>query len=145
MVRRPTLILGLGAVLACAWAVSAPAAQHATPVMKLVGFATGSDGDATPRVEVKPGGVITKCFEKRALFAVFVVANIPAGSTYQQYWASNGKTVFLGASKRLSSAITTPRNVHMGFRKTGLKKGRYTFQFILNGRPHVLGSVTRKC
>ncbi len=145
MVRRPTLILGLGAVLACAWAVSASAAQHAAPAMKLVGFATRSDGDATPKVEVKPGGVITRCLEKRGLFAVFVIANIPAGSTYQQYWAANGKTVFMGASKQLSSATTTPRQVHMGFRKTGLKKGRYTFQFILNGRPHVLGSVMRRC
>lgn len=145
MARRPTTILGLGAVLACAWAVSAPAAQHATPTLKLVGFATRSDGNATPKVEVKPGGVITKCFEKRAMFAVFVIAGIPKGSSYQQYWSANNKTVFMGSSNKLSRAITTPRLVHMGFRKTGLKKGRYIFQFILDGRPHVLGSVTRKC
>jgi hypothetical protein len=144
MARRPTLVLGLGVALACAWAMSASAADHATPMMKLAGFATGSDGH-TPPVEARAGGVITKCLEKRGLFAVFVVANIPAGSTYQQYWAANGKSVFLGSSKRLKSAITTPRPVHMGFRKTGLKNGRYTFQFILNGKPHVLGSFTRKC
>jgi hypothetical protein len=77
--------------------------------------------------------------------AIFVAGNIPAGSTYQQYWAANGKPVFTGTSKSLKSAITTPRPVYMGFRKKGLKNGLYNFQFILDGRPHVLGSVTRKC
>jgi hypothetical protein len=145
MARRPTLILGLGALLACTWAMSASAAQRATPLLKLTGFATASDGEHRPPVEVKPGGVIKTCREKRAFFAIFMIGNVPAGSTYQQYWAANGKTVFTGAKKVLSSAITTPRLVYMGFRKTGLKNGRYNFQFILNGRPHVLGSVTRKC
>ena len=146
MARRPTLILGLGALLACTWAMSASAAEHTTPVLKLAGFATGSDGESRPPVEVRPGGVITKCREKGgALFAIFVVGNIPAGSTYQQYWAANGKSVFMGTRKALKSAITTPRPVYMGFRKKGLKNGVYNFQFILNGRPHVLGSVTRKC
>ena len=44
------------------------------------------------------------------------------------------------------SGIGAPKQVYTGLTsKTALENGRYGFQFILDGRPHVLGSVTRKC
>ena len=145
MVRRPALILGLGAMLACTWAVSAPAAHQATPAMKLVGFATRSDGNNTPTVEVKPGGVITKCLEKRRHVRDLRDRGHPGGIELSAVLVREQQDRLHGLEQHAHEAITTPRPCHMGFRKNGLKKGRYTFQFILNGRPHVLGSVTRKC
>ena len=147
MARRPTLILGLGAVLARAWAVSAPAAQHATPAHE-AGRLRDPQRRArryARRSRCGPAGDHEVPREGGALFAIFVVENIPARSTLSAVLGRERQAVFLGTSKTLTSAITTPRTVYMGFRKTGLKNGVYNFQFILNGRPHVLGSVTRKC
>jgi hypothetical protein len=54
--------------------------------------------------------------------------------------------VFSGKTSVLAGGIGSPRQVYMGFTKeTALRNGTYIFQFILNGRRYVLGSVTRKC
>jgi hypothetical protein len=143
LVATPTL----GAILALSAIETAPAGEQATPTLRIVGFAsTLSVGGRAPRVQTRDGGTITTCLDKRALSAIFVIGNVPAGSSYQQYWSSKGKTVLLGKTSILSSGIGAPKQVHMGFRKkAALKNGRYIFQFILSGRPHVLGGVTRKC
>jgi hypothetical protein len=138
----PIVIALAGAVVAVA-----PATGQGGPTLKIMGFAsTLGDGTNNPRVEARANGTITTCRDKKALAAIFVVGNIPPGSRYQQYWSSRGKTVFTGKTSRLSGGIGKPQPVFMGFtKKTALKNGTYLFQFILNGRPYVLGSVTRKC
>jgi hypothetical protein len=151
MALRLAVIVGIGTALAVVGAAYAPAARQASPTLKIVGFATTlSDGKTAPRVQARDGGVITKCLQKRALSAIFVVGGLPAGSRYQQYWSANvkgvWKTVYTGEQTTLTSGIGAPRQVFMGFAsKRALANGRYSFQFILDGRPHVLGSVTRKC
>jgi hypothetical protein len=144
--RRAPAILGASAALVVAVAPGA-AAPRAAPVLRIVGFAsTLGDGTHNPRVQARNGGVITRCLQKNALAAVFVVGNVRPGASYQQHWSLRGKTIFLGKEDTLASGIRSATTVYMGFQKAaGLRNGRYTFQFVLDGRPHVLGSVTRRC
>ena len=144
--------LGLAATLGTAVALvfagaAATGNERASETLRIVGFAsTLGDGTNTPRVEAPNGGTITRCRDQKALSAILVIGSIASGSRYQQYWSSRGKTVFMGKTSTLSGGITAPRRVYMGFtKKATLKNGKYIFQFILDGRPHVLGSVTRKC
>jgi hypothetical protein len=139
--------VAVAVAVAVAALVVGPALGQASPTLRIVGFAsTLGDGTNNPRVEAKANGTITRCRDKKALSAIFVIGNIAPGSRYQQYWSSRGKTVFMGKTSTLPNGISTPRRVYMGFtKKSALRNGTYIFQFILDGRPHVLGRVTRKC
>jgi hypothetical protein len=143
---RSALIAAIGLAFLVFSGVASSASEQ-SPTLKIVGFASIlPPGNTPPRIEARTGGTITKCRDRKSLSAIFLVGGLRSGSRYQQYWSSKGKTVFLGKVNTLSGSIGAPTRVFMGFeKKTALKNGKYIFQFIHNGRPYVLGSVTRKC
>jgi hypothetical protein len=147
VVRARWLIAVCVLAALCVSAAAPAGARVNAATLDLIGFATVfGDGKHTPRAQAGSDGRITTCKDRRALAAIFRIGGIPALSRYSQRWTLSGRTVYAGKESTLDSSIATPITVYMSFRKPRpLKNGKYTFQFVLDGQPHVLGSVIRAC